>query len=151
MLAGPSFWKTLPLIGWPGISRHALATLLPAPAQNHPSEARRPRALVLDPRFARALRALGYEGILADRRGNFGPLLDEPPQLLCATAPPSDLITAVRTYAGWVKDGGMVVLRCAAARRGRVGAACLHAGLFEVQQVQVGRSFLTAGVVRTSF
>jgi hypothetical protein len=121
------------LFSWPGVSRRALSWLLPESA---PRSAR-----VLDVRFLRTLRALGHTVATVDR----------PAQLLCARAPDKaadlELIELLRGYASQLVVGGIVILRSPAKGRERIAAAFLHAGLRDVEQVRIGRGYLTAGVV----
>lgn len=129
------------LIPWPGAFRRALASVLPS------DELR--RALVLDARFMRPLRALGHTVVLYDLGPR--PPDGEPMRLLCAKVPSrdasDDLIALCRQYAGWLPQGGIVVLRGTASDRQRIGAALLHAGLCDIRQARIGRGYLTAGLV----
>ena len=121
------------LLSWPGISRRALAWLLPEGAPR--------RARVLDVGFLRPLKALGHTVASPE----------QPAQLICARVPDKaeglDLISALRQYAGELSDGGIVILRSPGKERERVAAAFLHAGLRDVEQTRIGRGYLTAGVV----
>lgn len=120
------------LFSWPGISRRAIAWLLPDGAPR--------RALVLDGRFLRPLRALGHTVVSAG---------DDKVELVCARlplAPPgATLIDTVRGYADSLDGSGLVIVRSAAAEREQVAAAFLHAGLRDVEQARIGRGFLTSG------
>jgi hypothetical protein len=130
------------LLSWPGIGRRTIAQLLPDGAPR--------RALVIDPRFSRPLRALGHTVVVP-------PATDDRVELICAGAPAAEpnkaaagdetLLALVRGYAGSLGDGGMVILRCSASQRQRVAAAFLHAGLRDVEQTKSGRGFLTAGMI----
>ena len=117
---------------WPGVSRAALAWLLPEGGPR--------RARVLDVRFLRPLRSLGH--IVSS---------DQPVQLVCARVPEraqgTELIALLQEYRGELTDGGMVILRGPAKGRERVAAAFLHAGLRDVEQARIGRGYLTSGVV----
>lgn len=119
------------LFSWPGVSRRAIAWLLPDGAPR--------RALVLDGRFLRPLRALGHTVVTAG----------EKVELVCASlplSPPGEtLISTVRGYADSLDGSGMVIVRSAAATREQVAAAFLHAGLRDVEQARIGRGFLTSG------
>jgi hypothetical protein len=121
------------LFSWPGVSRRAISWLLPDGAPR--------RALVLDSRFLRPLRALGHTVVAPG----------EKVELVCARAPleqpDAALIELVRGYAGSLSDGGLVIVRSPAGERERVAAAFLHAGLRDVEQARIGRGFLTSGVV----
>lgn len=119
------------LFSWPGVSRRAIAWLLPDGAPR--------RALVLDGRFLRPLRALGHTVVPAGDKV----------ELVCAHLPlaPSTgaLLDAVRGYAQSLDGSGMVIVRSTAAEREQVAAAFLHAGLRDVEQARIGRGFLTSG------
>lgn len=153
-----SSWRLLPSVFslFSSIDGRALATLLRV--SSGLSKNPRVSALVLDRRFIRPLRALGYTVVVR-------PPGDKPDSLahrgdgsdggtmgmLCAAMSFSDcnedLIAVLRRYSLWVAEGGLVVLRSSAREREHVSAAFLHAGLLDVQQERAGRSYLTAGVV----
>ena len=120
------------LFSWPGRNRRTIAWLLPDGAPR--------RALVLDARFLRPLRALGHTVVTAGEKA----------ELVCARLPDepdAPLIERIRDYAGSLSGGGTVIVRSAAGDRARVAAAFLHAGLRDVEQARIGRSFLTSGTL----
>lgn len=140
MLDSSTWLKGLPLVGWPGLARSTLASLLSA-APTSGGAAR--QALVLDRRFVRPLRALGHTVVLASAGEEPAAGVD----LVCATVLGGDLIGTLRRYAGWLAPGGMIVARGPIRERQRLAAAFLHAGLVDIRQVRSGRGYLTAGTI----
>lgn len=138
MLASSTWLQALPLVGWPGLARSTLASLLPAEGQPR-------QALVLDRRFVRPLRALGHTVLLPAPEVGQSELGKV--DLVCATLLGGDLIAALRQYAGWLTSGGMIVARGPVRERQRLAAAFLHAGLVDIRQARSGRGYLTAGVL----
>ncbi len=136
-------WRwPLPLLPFPGMLQKSLSTLLPLPT----AEAEIRRAWVLDGRLLRPLRALGY-AVVSSKTGPGPANVEAPPALIGALAPAHAVLETLQEQISHLGSGGVVIWRCAVRERMQISAAFLHGGLLNIQQVRVGRGFLTAGMV----